>query len=102
MLEPEDFKADWQRETYDKAVNSMNELLNLANAIGSRKFVVQGMLTALIREHRTLQQAGIRSFVGMLTEWAKLEEARMVDARNKAAWDFAQKVKELDPLFPTI
>lgn len=97
-----DFKTEWESDTYDKAFTAMQTLLNLANACGSGKAVVGGMLDGFIREHRTLQQAGVRHFVGMLQEWAKGEEAAMSDLRNKDSWNFAQEIVKLDPFFASI
>lgn len=102
MLEPEDFKTDWERQTYREAIDAMSKLMNLANTMGSEKFVVAGMLAALIGEHRTLQQSGIRNFVEMLKEWGKEDKDRMTDLRNHDAWVFAQHIIKLDPGFANV
>jgi len=98
-----DFKTEWESDTYDKAFAAMETLLNLANACGSGKAIVGGMLDAFVREHRHLQQAGVRHFVGMLQDWTKRgTEAAMSDLRNKDSWDFAQEIVKLDPCFASI
>lgn len=93
----------WGREAYDAAKVAMGRLLNLANAMGSRNAVVAGMLDSFVQEHRTLQQAGVRNFVDMLQAWVEDDdESTMSDLRNKDAWDFAQEVVKLDPMFADI
>jgi len=101
MPKPE-FKTEWESDAYDKASDAMSALLNVANSMGSGKAVVAGMLDGFIREHRTLQQAGIRNFVAMLKEWGSHEESHMSDLRNRDAFAFAQQVVELDPLFANV
>lgn len=102
MLEPEDFKTEWERDAYEKASNAMSALLDVANSMGGGKAVVAGMLYGFIREHRTLQQSGIRNFVAMLKEWGSYEESHMSDLRNRDAFAFAKQVVELDPMFASI
>jgi len=101
MPKPE-FKTEWESDTYDKAHEAMSALLNLANGMGSSKAVVAGMLDGFLSEHRTLQQAGVRNFVGMLKEWTKFSEPAMTDLRNQDAWKFAKQVVELDPMFANV
>jgi hypothetical protein len=100
MSKPE-FKTEWESEAYDKAFDAMKELLNVANAMGSGKAVVTGMFDGFVREHRTLQQAGIKNFFEMLKEWTE-QEREMTDLRNQVAFDFAKKVVALDFVFPNI
>jgi len=96
------FTTEWESKTYDKANEAMSNLLNLANSMGSGTSVVAGMLNGFIKEHRTLQQAGIRNFVQMLRLWTENEKSVMIDMRNAAAWDFAKEVAKLDLSFPNI
>lgn len=97
-----EFKTEWEENCYNDAKATMETLLSLGNGMGSRKAIIAGMLDGFLREHRTLQQTGIRNFVGMLQEWVKLEEVSVSDSRNKNAWDFAQEVVNLDPIFANI
>ncbi len=97
-----EFTTEWEENCYNDAKAAMETLLNLANAMGSNKAIVAGMLDGFLLEHRTLQQASIRNFVGMLQEWAKFEEASASDPRNKDAWDFAQDIVKLDLMFGNI
>lgn len=97
-----DFKTEWESEIYLKSLAAMSTLLDLANGMGSGKAVVKGMYDGFVREHRTLQQAGVRNFVAMLKEWASHEESRVTDLRNQDAFAFAKQVVELDPLFALV
>jgi len=97
-----DFDTDWEKETYAQAAEAMKTLLHLANSMGSDKAIIAGMLDALVTEHRTLQQACIRHFVGMLKTWSQGNHDALADARNEATWKFAQAVAKLDPVFPLI
>jgi hypothetical protein len=70
---------------------------------GGDAALVEGMLYAFVREHRTLQQSMVRGFVRMMTRWAeeieKDGEAYFVDARNQDACKFARKLKADNPGF---
>lgn len=97
-----EFKTEWESEAYSKAHDAMSDLLNLAGTMGSGNAVVAGMLDSFVKEHRTLQQSGVRNFVAMLKEWASQEESRVSDRRNRDAFAFAKQVVELDPLFALV
>ena len=102
VTRPTKFRSKGEEEAYDDAKEAMAKLLNLANVMGNQPVVVGGMLFAFVREHRTLQQAGMRNFVAMLKNWVNKEKPAMVDARNEDSWKFAEQVAELDPYFGCI
>ena len=77
----------WDVETRIACGKLMDDWGNIANSGRSR--MVESMLHGFLRQHRTLQQGIVRSFVQMLIEWRRLARNACVDARNEASWEFA-------------
>lgn len=96
------FDTEWERECFKKGAQVIKDMGDLANGLSTERSTTAGMLDAFMVEHRTLQQSIVRHFANMLVEWSKGDKGAMSDLRNEAAWEFAQKVRVVDPVFPLI
>lgn len=95
--------TEWEIEVWERANSAMASLLEAANAMGSSRAIIDGMMDAWRREHRTLQQSVVRMFVAFLSEWAGMiekEPMAWVDLRNEAAAAFATQLRSDAPAFP--
>lgn len=77
---------------------AMQEVTSAVN-IMSEKELEEGMLNALLDEHRTLQQSFFRVLHNVLEQYA---DTKYYDLRNEASVEYAKKVRELDHYFPLI
>jgi len=94
----------FHRESFRAGEEAMTNLVNMTNRENNPE-AVQGMLSAFMRNHRTLQQNTVRMFVAMMCHWAKLVEQEpnwFVDLRNEASAEFAKKLLKDAPGFPFI
>ena len=80
--------------------NAINTLGIMPIAINAEAPVIESMLVTFVRQHRTTQQAIVRSFCMMLERWAELDRGMFVDGRNDAARDFAEDVADKRHRFP--
>ena len=89
----------WDRECMEKCEKLIDNWGVIAN--GSRAVMPKFLMKAFRRQHRTLQQSIVASFVQMLIEWRKGEKGDNVDLRNENAWIFAGTINE-QTYFPFI
>lgn len=99
---PREPRHEHQQASFEAGQKAMRAFLEGAPRSSYRTDLIEGMLDAFVREHRTNQQAAVRAFVEMLIMWQKGDAACIADDRNLAALKFARKLAEDDPHFPYI
>ena len=85
-------------EIASKMYKAMQEVTPAVN-IMSDKELEDGMLNALLDEHRTLQQSFFRVLHNVMKQYAA---TKYYDLRNEASIEYAKRVSELDHHFPLI
>ena len=80
-----------RREKLNNAVDSMADA---ANIMGNEKESVEAFMDALRCTHRTLQQGIIGLMIGVLEQYADLDD-RWIDARNECARAACRKLKPI-------
>ena len=78
--------------------DAMEELIRVANVMGSDEDLAQGITEVLQGSHRTLQQSFMRAFAKAMEDYADTG----TDARNESAIDFADRIVKLEHHFPFI
>ena len=56
---------------------------------------LEGFISEVMREHRTLQQGVMRGIYRLILAWADMGEKNWYDLRNEATIQFCQKIKAL-------
>lgn len=82
---------EYDQKDFDNGVDLIENFADLVNAMGQSEFV-NGMADGFMRQHRTLQQSVVRSFIEMLGkigEKAKDNKEMYSDTRNEKAIEFA-------------
>jgi hypothetical protein len=95
---------------YDTARNEgkavARKLLDDMNCLSQGKAFIDGFVTEITSEHRTLQQGVGRLVVELLKAWSHAHEDSRFDARNQATVEFAAaaiaKFEEKDMHLPMI
>lgn len=68
----------------------LSDFLNGASNQDKKDFVIQ-----MMKEHRFLQQEVFNLMVDTMEGWAKLENTKLYDARNKYAVDTSAKIVKM-------
>lgn len=82
----------------EKAEQAMRDLLDCTNVMGSDKDIAEAIADVLSREHRTLQQGFMRSFVQAMGIYKDSGS----DGRNEGSIKLAKEISETETYLPFI
>jgi len=98
-------KETREAKSIKKIKNAIADIMNELNIMGNEKIVQQGLIEAISRSHRTLQQSFFSTaIVPIIQNYAKQNANGDYDLRNQASCEVAVKLdKALDgSVFPSI
>lgn len=78
------------REVPEYTEEQMLKIMDALNIMGREKQVVEGMVVALRKTHRTLQQNFWRAIMAVIKEYAEFNH----DLRNEGAVELCKYIKE--------
>jgi hypothetical protein len=85
--------TDAQLNAFEQGQQIIELLSKSSNSMGNEKYLVQGILNGLIKEHRTLQASIVRTLLTSLTKWGKDADVfHNYDLRNEAAVKTVMKI----------
>ena len=86
---------DYKLEEHNKGIKIANDFANALNSMTFDKEVIEGFITGITTQHRTIQQSSMRAIYSLLMKWAEMGEQGIFDSRNESTVKFCQDVKEM-------